>query len=74
MTAAFILAPLPQIIVDIVRGIVNFWMVGLMVAAVGTLLWFIYSVYLRKLWRVRRIANLRLRRMLEENDPENFPR
>jgi len=34
----------------------------------GTLLWFIYWVYLRKLLRVRRIANLRLRRMLEERE------
>jgi len=58
----------PPPIVDIVRSIANFWTVGLILATAGTLLWFIYWVYLRKLLRVRRIANLRLRRMLEERE------
>lgn len=65
----------PPPITDIVRSIANFWTVGLILATAGTLLWFVYWVYLRKLLRVRRIANLRLRRMLEEreSDPSDHP-
>jgi len=60
----------PPPIVDIIRSIANFWTVGLILATVGTLLWFVYWVYFRKLLRVRRIANLRLRRMLEERESD----
>jgi hypothetical protein len=52
---------------DLFRGLANVWGVGLIVAAAGTLAWFVYSVCLRRLLRVRRIANIRLRRILEEN-------
>jgi hypothetical protein len=65
----------PPPIADIVRSIANFWTVGLILTTVGTLLWFVYWVYLRKVLRVRRIANLRLRRMLEEREsdiPDNL--
>jgi hypothetical protein len=58
----------PPPITDIVRSVANFWTVGLILATVGTLLWFVYWVYFRKLLRVRRIANLRLRRMLDERE------
>jgi hypothetical protein len=61
----------PPPIADIVRSIANFSTVGLIPATVGTLLWFVYWVYLRKLLRVRRIANLRLRRMLEERESDS---
>jgi hypothetical protein len=60
----------PQPITDIVRSVANFWTVGLILATVGTLLWFVYWVYFRKLLRVRRIANLRLRRMLDERESD----
>jgi hypothetical protein len=60
----------PPPIVDIIRSIANFWTVGLILATVGTLLWFVYWIYFRKLLRVRRIANLRLRRMLEERESD----
>jgi hypothetical protein len=58
----------PEPIIDIVRSVANFWTVGLIFATAGTLMWFVYRVSLRKLWRVRRIANIRLRRILEERD------
>jgi hypothetical protein len=58
----------PQSIVDIVRSFANFWTVGMIVAAAGTLLWFFYWVYLRRLLRVRRIANIRLKRILDESE------
>jgi hypothetical protein len=60
----------PPPIVDIIRSIANLWTVGLILATAGTLLWFVYWIYFRKLLRVRRIANLRLRRMLDEREPD----
>jgi hypothetical protein len=60
----------PQPLLDGLRGLANFWSLGLMAAAAGTLVWFLYWVFLRKLLRVRRIANIRLRRMLEDDSPD----
>ncbi|MGC2193528.1 MAG: hypothetical protein WA628_02555 [Terriglobales bacterium] len=53
---------------DLVRWLANVWSLGLIVAAAATLAWFVYSILLRRLLRVRRIANIRLRRMLDENE------
>jgi hypothetical protein len=53
--------------VELVRWVANVWSLGLVLAAVGTLAWFVYAVFLRRYWRVRRIANIRLKRMLAEN-------
>lgn len=55
-------------LVDLVGWLANVWSVGLIVAVAATLAWFVYSIFLRRLLRVRRIANLRLKRMLEENE------
>ena len=38
----------------------------LLLATAGVLLRFVWRVFLRKLWRVRRIANIRLKRILAE--------
>jgi hypothetical protein len=43
----------------------------LLLGSAGVLLWFIYRIYLRRVWRARRIANLRLKRLLEEREQEN---
>ncbi|HET7440037.1 MAG TPA: hypothetical protein VFJ47_01950 [Terriglobales bacterium] len=56
----------PQFIVDALRGVENLWNLGLLLAAVLTLLWFLYRVLFRKLIRARRIANLRLARIIRE--------
>jgi hypothetical protein len=53
--------------VELVRWVANVWSLGLVLAAVGTLAWFVYAVFLRRYWRMRRIANFRLKRMLAEN-------
>jgi hypothetical protein len=53
---------------DFLRGIANWWSLALVLGSVGVLLWFVYSFCLRRLLRVRRIANIRLRRMLEERE------
>ena len=56
----------PQLLFDALRGLENLWNLGLLIAAVLTLLWFLYRVFLRKLLRARRIANLRLARIMRE--------
>jgi len=53
--------------VELVRWVANVWSLGLVLAAMGTLAWFVYAVFLRRYWRMRRIANFRLKRMLAEN-------
>ena len=51
---------------DTLRGIVGLGNLALMLAAVATLLWFAYYVFLRKFLRARRIANLRMNRIMRE--------
>lgn len=70
MSAELTFVSLPQTIVDVLRSLANFWTLGIVVIAFAVLAWFVYSVFLRKLLRVRRIANLRLRRMLEERETD----
>jgi hypothetical protein len=53
---------------DLLAGIANWWSLALILATAGTLLWFVYSLWFRRLWRARRIANIRLKRMLEERE------
>ena len=52
--------------VDALRALGSLWNLGLLIVAVGTLVWFFYWVFLRKLIRARRIANLRFNRMVRE--------
>jgi hypothetical protein len=40
--------------------------VALFVFAAGVLAWFLYAVIVRRLLRARRIANARMKRMLQE--------
>ncbi len=42
------------------------WSLLLLVAVIGTLLWFFYWFFLRRMIRVRRIANARSKRMMRE--------
>jgi hypothetical protein len=65
----FILAFGPEPVRDFLRGVANWWSLALVLGAAGTLLWFVYSICLRRLWRIRRIANIRLKRILEEREP-----
>ena len=67
MTVHFF-ASVPLDLLDLLHGIANLWGLGLIVAVVITLAWFVYSIFLKRLLRVRRITNIRLRRMLEENE------
>jgi hypothetical protein len=53
--------------VELLHGIANLWSLGLIAAVAATLAWFVYAICLRRLFRVRRIANIRLKRLLAEN-------
>jgi len=51
---------------SVLDNVAAFWNLLLLAAVIGTLLWFFYSIYLRRVWRARRIAHARERRMLRE--------
>jgi hypothetical protein len=68
---ALVFAFAPPSIVELLRGIANWWSLALILGSAGTLVWFVYWVYLRRWLRVRRIANIRLRRMLGEREDES---
>jgi hypothetical protein len=53
---------------ELVRWLANVWSLGLLVVIAGTLLWFVYWVFLRRLWRAKHIANIRLRRMIDSRE------
>ena len=54
----------------LLRTVVALADVLLLFGSAGVLLWFIYRIYLRRVLRARRIANLRMKRLLEERDDE----
>ena len=60
--------------IDILRALENLWNLGLLVAAVITLLMFLYWVFLKKFLRARRIANIRLNRIMRERGLEQSDR
>ena len=50
----------------ILRNLAALWNLVLLLAAIGTLVWFFYWFGLRRLLRARRIAHARDRRLLRE--------
>lgn len=56
---------------DVVHNLLALWSFGLLLAALGTLAWFFYSFFLRRFLRARHIANLRLKRMMQERDRDS---
>jgi hypothetical protein len=52
--------------VRFLSNLAAFWNLVLLAAVFGTLGWFFYSVFLKKLLRARRIANVRERRLMRE--------
>jgi hypothetical protein len=66
---ALILVYGPPSATEVLRGVANWWSLALILGSIGTLVWFVYRLCLRRLLRVRRIANIRLKRMLEEREP-----
>jgi hypothetical protein len=52
--------------VNTLRNLALFWNLILLLAVFGTLSCFFYAVFLKKLLRARRIANVRERRLMRE--------
>jgi hypothetical protein len=48
------------------RTLANLWGLFCLAGMAGALLWFVYSIYLRKAFRARRIAGIRMRRLVQE--------
>jgi hypothetical protein len=51
-----------------------FWNLILLFGVFGTLSWFFYAVFFKKLLRARRIANVRERRLMREAAERGGPR
>lgn len=51
---------------NLFSSLATLWYLALLVFAAGTLLWFLYWIYLRRILRARRIAHARDKRMLLE--------
>ncbi len=54
-------------------NLASLWNLILLVALFGTLVWFFYAVFLRKVLRARRISNVRERRLMREAAERNSP-
>jgi hypothetical protein len=52
--------------VRFVANLAAFWNLILLAAVLVTLGWFLYAVFLKKILRARRIANVRDRRLMRE--------
>ena len=55
---------------DVLHNLLALGSVALLLAAIATLLWFLYWFFLRRLLRARRIANARFKRMMREREEE----
>ena len=64
------LAYAPDVLLEAFHNFLALWAFGLLVFAVGTLLWFIKSFCLRRILRARRIANARMNRLMRESMDE----
>ncbi|MGA9042439.1 MAG: hypothetical protein WB421_18045 [Terriglobales bacterium] len=56
---------------SLLSNLASLWSLILLVAVFVTLGWFFYSVFLRKILRARRIANVRERRLMREAAERN---
>lgn len=62
--AVLVLEPSPAL--EVVRNLLALSNVLLFVFAFGALLWFVYWVFLRRMLRARRIANARMKRLMQD--------
>jgi hypothetical protein len=60
----------PRIGLPILRDIVAASNVLILFGSAIVLIYFVYRIYLRRVWRARHIANLRLKRLLAEKEAE----
>ena len=59
---------------NFLNGFAAAWNLGLLLAAVATLGWFLYWVFLRKLMRAKRIESARMRRLMREGAERGRPK
>ena len=71
VTVVLFLAYAPHPLLDLAHNLLALWSFVLLIVALGTLIWFFYWFFLRRLIRARRIANLRLKRLMEERDEDH---
>jgi hypothetical protein len=67
---AFVSAFRSPSVVDALSGLAELWNLVMLVVVWATLAWFVYWVFLRKFLRARRIANIRLKRMMSERSSQ----
>lgn len=58
----------PARVLEIAHNLLALWSLALLAGSLATLAWFLYWFFLRRIIRARRIANLRLRRIMEERE------
>lgn len=61
----------PKVGAIILRDIVAASNLLILFGSATALLYFVYRIYLRRVWRARHIANLRLKRLLAEKEDED---
>jgi O-antigen/teichoic acid export membrane protein len=59
-------AIMPEPAMALLTNVGGAWTVVVFLGAVLTLLWFFYWIYLRRIFRARRIASARLKRLIRE--------
>lgn len=64
VAAVLVLEPGPTF--EVARNLLALSNVLLFIFALGALLWFLYWVFLRRMLRARRIANARMKRLLQK--------
>jgi membrane protease YdiL (CAAX protease family) len=67
VTLLVFLAYAPDVLLDAFHNFLALWAFGLVVLAIGTMLWFFKSFFLRRLLRARRIARARMKRLMRES-------
>jgi len=65
-----ILVLVPRFGVPILRDLVAASNVLILLGSAIALAYFVYRIFLRRVWRARHIANLRLKRLLAEKEAE----
>lgn len=61
----------PRIGLPILRDLVAASNLLILFGSAIVLIYFVYRIYLRRIWRARHIANLRLKRLLAEKEVED---
>jgi hypothetical protein len=64
----FVFAPSPFL--EFAHNLLALWSFALLAASLATLFWFLYWFFLRRIIRARHIANLRLKRIMEERNQD----